>query len=221
MKRIVVHFAPANDGRCVLPFEYHEHFLRLLHKFLGRNNEQHDTLSLYSWFLCGTRLVDVGFDISQGCSWVFSSWDDAMAQRVATEAMGYNEPFLGLRVASVVEEVELPAQHQRRFLLGSAALVKFHENESTKHLRFDDERASATMTKTLQTKMAKVGMSGDIEVRFDTMYRNAKTKMITIHNVNNRCNLCPVIITGEPEAVRFAWAVGIGNSTGSGFGGVI
>jgi CRISPR/Cas system endoribonuclease Cas6 (RAMP superfamily) len=33
-------------------------------------------------------------------------------------------------------------------------------------------------------------------------------------------NWCPIIIKGKPETKLFAWNVGLGNSTGIGFGAI-
>jgi CRISPR-associated endoribonuclease Cas6 len=92
---------------------------------------------------------------------------------------------------------------------------------NAQHLRFDDPRASELMTATMQKKMAKAGLQGDVIVRFDNLYEKAKTSLVQINNVSTRCNRCPVIIEGAPELVRFAWEVGVGHSTGCGFGGVV
>lgn len=44
--------------------------------------------------------------------------------------------------------------------------------------------------------------------------------MVTYRGIGNRANMCPVIIDGRPETKAFAWEVGIGNSTGIGFGSI-
>ena len=60
----------------------------------------------------------------------------------------------------------------------------------------------------------------DIKLRFDTSYPKARTKLLTYNNVKNRASWCPVIIEGKPESKLFAWNVGLGNSTGIGFGAI-
>ncbi len=57
-----------------------------------------------------------------------------------------------------------------------------------------------------------------IKVGFDREFANPKIKLVRIKNIDHKTSVCPVIIEGAPEAVRFAWNVGIGNSTGSCFG---
>jgi CRISPR-associated endoribonuclease Cas6 len=77
------------------------------------------------------------------------------------------------------------------------------------------------MTKTMQTKLRAAGLeqhADAVSVRFDTSYAGAKTKLVDIHGIKNRTSVCPVIVEGSPEAVAFAWDVGVGHSTGAGFG---
>lgn len=59
-----------------------------------------------------------------------------------------------------------------------------------------------------------------MKVSFDKNYFNPKTKLVRINGIDSRANFCPVIIEGNPEAIRFAWNVGVGHSTGCGFGAI-
>ena len=77
------------------------------------------------------------------------------------------------------------------------------------------------MVETMQTKMKEVGIKEDsLEISFDKNYHRAGTKKITYHGIENRVSWCSVIIKGKPETKLFAWNVGIGNSTGIGFGAI-
>ena len=69
--------------------------------------------------------------------------------------------------------------------------------------------------------MKKVGLEDDrLEISFDLKYPKAGTKLIDYSGIKNRANWCPVIIKGKPETKLFAWNVGLGNSTGIGFGAI-
>jgi CRISPR/Cas system endoribonuclease Cas6 (RAMP superfamily) len=57
-----------------------------------------------------------------------------------------------------------------------------------------------------------------VRISFDREFVNPKIKLVCIKNIQHHASVCPVIIEGTPEAVQFAWNVGIGNSTGSCFG---
>jgi CRISPR-associated endoribonuclease Cas6 len=99
------------------------------------------------------------------------------------------------------------------------------DDGSRKYLLYDDEEAATALTRTLRTKLAAAGFAGEAleaEVQFDRTYRGARTKLSTLrkgeHAVQHKGSICPVVVTGPPEAVRFAWLVGAGELTGSGFG---
>jgi CRISPR/Cas system endoribonuclease Cas6 (RAMP superfamily) len=58
----------------------------------------------------------------------------------------------------------------------------------------------------------------NVRVRFDRGSPGARTKLIDFKGIKNRGSVCPVIVEGTPQAVQFAWTVGVGHSTGCGFG---
>jgi len=95
---------------------------------------------------------------------------------------------------------------------------KGNENKRAIHLTYADPKADALLTATLKHKLKTAGLDYNVEVKFDRTYQNPKTKIVTIKNIKNKANFCPVIIKGDPLAIAFAWNVGIGHSTGSGFG---
>jgi len=77
------------------------------------------------------------------------------------------------------------------------------------------------MGETLLHKMQKVGLNDDdLKIEFNQKYNRPKTAKITYKGIENRANICPVIIAGNPKTKAFAWNVGIGNSTGIGFGAI-
>jgi len=68
-------------------------------------------------------------------------------------------------------------------------------------------------------KLASVGVnSSGLTIEFDNTYSKPQSKLIHYKNILNKASICPVIIEGTPDQIAFAWNVGIGNSTGIGFG---
>ena len=61
----------------------------------------------------------------------------------------------------------------------------------------------------------------DVNVKFDKEYLKPTIKAVTYNGVLNKGSLCPVIIEGTAEQIGFAWDVGVGNSTGIGFGALV
>ena len=72
--------------------------------------------------------------------------------------------------------------------------------------------------------MEKAGLPIDnsLDIEFDLTYLKKCTKKFNYkkgkHVIENIASWCPVIIQGKPETKVFAWNVGVGNSTGIGFG---
>src|SRR5690606_32697176 len=110
---------------------------------------------------------------------------------------------------------------KRKFLVQSPVLLKRTREDGGQQFYFpSDNQANGLLTETMRNKLSKAGKSLQIDVKFDPEYRNPKTKKIIYNKIDIIGTLCPVILEGDPEAVSFAWDVGVGNSTGIGFGAV-
>ena len=129
--------------------------------------------------------------------------------------------FGGLTVSEIVLQEDPDFTTRNLFFTASPIFIKRKIDENIEHIIYTDERASAFMKETLETKMEKAGLRDDsLTIRFDSTYRKAGTKIITYNGIQNRASWCPVIIEGKPETKLFAWNVGLGNSTGIGFGAI-
>ncbi|QZT37672.1 CRISPR-associated endoribonuclease Cas6 [Halosquirtibacter xylanolyticus] len=203
-----------------VPFD-HQHLLSgVVYKWLGES-EEHGNLSLYSFSqLNGAKKGRNGLVFPVGTCFSFSAFNRDLLNRLIRGIQKDPSMFYGL----VVEEVEILGEpdfsEEYRFYCGSPILVKCSDAENKKHhLRFDDPNASDVMHRILCKKMDQVGYEySDFKIYFDQMYGGAKTKLIRYKKINNRCNVCPVIIKGDDRVKRFVWNVGVGSSTGIGFG---
>ncbi len=101
---------------------------------------------------------------------------------------------------------------------GPIFIRKYDENKKAVHLTYKSEKVDDYLNETLKRKLEKAELKLKLNVSFDKNYHSPKTKLVRINGINNRASFCPVILDGEPEAIQFAWNVGIGHSTGSGFG---
>jgi CRISPR-associated endoribonuclease Cas6 len=111
----------------------------------------------------------------------------------------------------------------KKFTLNSPILLKGYDTQKSqqKHLEFSDPASDETLTKILINKLTKAGLDGtDVKVYFDRTYHNAKTKLVNYRGIGNKANICPVIVEGTPEQIGFVWNVGVGHSTGIGFGAI-
>jgi CRISPR-associated endoribonuclease Cas6 len=208
-----------------VPFAY-QHFLTgAFHKWLGAN-ELHDALSLYSLsWLDGSRMRGGALEFPDGARFFISLHDESLIEPIVNNALVDPEVCCGMRVTRIEQQATPRFGSRHTFKVGSPILAKSKEMDGkVKHYLFSDPEADATLTTTLRHKLDLAGLGAphnQATVSFDKTYRNPKIKLVTIKNVHNRATVCPVTVEGTPEAVAFAWNVGVGNGTGSGFGSLL
>ncbi len=203
----------------LVAFDYQHFLIGTLHKWLGMNS-LHDDISLYSisW-LKGGIIKNDQLDFSNGAKWFLSFYETAVAKEILQCILTSPDTFCGMKVTDVQIVTTPSFLDKERFFLASPVLVRMFDGNSIKHLTYDDQVSDSLLTKTLETKLSKAGLNKfKATVSFDRTYAKARTKLVTIKGIQNRANYCPVIIEGDPEAISFAWDVGVGHSTGSGFG---
>jgi len=203
-------------------FDYQHDLVGVLHRLLG-TNEIHDAMSLYSfsWLDGGMREGDA-LNFPRGASWFVSAFDDGLICDLAKNALQNKNFIYGMQLDNVriVNTPEFHSQH--RFKVASPVLAKCKMIDGqVKHLVYSEEGSNDILTQTLKHKMDAAGLSkftDGVKVSFDASYDKAKTKLVNIKDVSSRASMCPVIVKGSKTAIQFAWNVGIGNSTGCGFG---
>ncbi len=189
----------------------------------GTKNDLHDNLSLYSVSnLEGSKLnAKKSLDFPEGASFFLSFHDENLGKTFTQNVIAKPDFIAGMVITDIQIQETPQFPDSMRFSVASPVLVKKFDGKAIRHLTFNDPEANDVMTKTLQTKLRAASLDAHAEsvrVRFDTSYGGAKTKLVDIHGIKNRANVCPVIVEGTPEAVAFAWDVGVGHSTGAGFG---
>jgi CRISPR-associated endoribonuclease Cas6 len=205
-----------------MPFDY-QHFLAgAFNKWL-EHNTQHDEISLYSLsWLYGGFARNGSLEFPKGAKWFISVYDESVVPKLVDNILVHPNVCCGMRVTKVAQQETPSFDGYYAFKVGSPVLAKSKMIEGkVKHYIFSDKEADEVLTATLRHKLDVAGLSNrskQASVRFDRSYRNPKTKLVKFKNTANRASLCPVIVEGTPEAVQFAWNVGIGHGTGSGFG---
>jgi CRISPR-associated endoribonuclease Cas6 len=216
-----LHFTLSPNEQPV-PFAY-QHFLTgAFHKWLGENN-LHDRLSLYSLsWLDNSLMRRNALEFPRGARFFISLHDETLADTIVTRALAAPEVCCGMRVIRIEQQTTPRFGPRFTFRVGSPVLARSKEMEGrVTHYIYSDPEADATLTATLRHKMDMAGLAEEhkqVTVQFDKTYRHPKTKLVTIKDTHNRASICPVHIEGTPAALQFAWNVGIGHGTGSGFG---
>lgn len=219
--RIELHLTP---NQATVPYNYQRALVGAFHKWLGEN-ELHDDISLYSlsWLKGGKGRSDrKGLEFKHGATMTISSPLSDL-HKAAIDGIFKDQMInWGMRVREVRMQTVPEFSNKHRFVAASPILIKRYDTESRTQQYFypNHPESNTYMTETLKSKMNKIGMDLPISVAFDP---NAqwKVKMIDYNGIQIKATPCPVIIEGDPKALQFAWQVGVGNSTGIGFGALV
>lgn len=210
-----------------VPFNHLHKLTGALHEWLGAENDLHDGPSLYSiGWLNGGQKEGGALAFPEGARWRLSFWEAEAAKQVLDGILQDPSVFAGMRVTEAQQQTTPAFSGGYRFDVDAPVVARRRrEDGSREYLTYDDERADKALTRTLRAKMRTAELDVDpsaVKVRFDRGYDGARTKLATIekggHEVHHKGSQCPVIVEGPSEASRFAWNVGVGELTGSGFG---
>lgn len=211
-----------SKNKGTVPFDYQSKLVGRLHKWLGENDE-HGALSLYSFsWLSNARKVEKGFNFPQGSTWHINSHDETLLKTLVKGIRDDNEVMYNMYVQEVIIEDNPYFEVEQKFMVASPVFIKKTIGKEKKYYYFNDAESTDLLTNTLKNKLKKAGLdSENVSVQFDTSYPNARIKLMNYKGVENKGSICPIIIKGSPEQIAFAWNVGVGNSTGIGFGSLV
>lgn len=206
----------SKSNSCI-PFTYQGLMLGTIHKWFGANNKLHDKLSLYNYsWLKGFRINKYGLIADKQPYFYFSCFDDRLIDRLNAGICKDKSMFNGFEVIRI-ENIDCEIKECYEPL--SPIFVKEKtENNSLEHLLFDNPKTETIMTNLMRNKMKFANVNFELEsIKFEVS-EHSKTKLVKIHGINSRANLCNVKIVGDENAHKFILDVGVGHSTGSGFG---
>ncbi len=219
--RINLKITPNNKP---VPFTYQQLLLGTFHKWLGNHNELHDKISLYSFsWLNGGHVKNNALDFSSGATWMIDFWDKSHLLDFLPSIQKYPELFCGMTVSEVIfcKDPVFP-RGKNRFILASPMLVKKKgEDNSTQFLTSATKEMSQILTAIIQRKASNAGINDDFSIEVDDTYQKIKTKLVTINGIQNKAVYCPIYVEGSELIQEFVRSVGVGHSTGCGFGFVL
>ncbi|HZH95902.1 MAG TPA: CRISPR-associated endoribonuclease Cas6 [Flavisolibacter sp.] len=203
-----------------IPFNYQPYLTGAIHKWVGEKNDIHDSLSLYSFsWLQNVMVRNNGINLTNESYFFISAYSEPLIKKILAGIIA--SPFVCY--GSVVADVQIVNDpifsKVQTFFTASPVFIKRRIDNNEKHITYDNQFSGFYLTETLKKKLEAANLlAEDVSVKFDNSYTNPKTKIIRYNKIGNRVNICPVIIEGSNEQLQFAWNVGIGNSTGIGFG---
>lgn len=220
--RIYLHTTPNKE---IVPFNYQQRLSGVFYSWLRNRNEEHGRMSLYSYsWLKKGRMTEYGYEFPYGATWFISFYSEEMLKKLMKSILNQPQMFNGLTVCDITIEDNPSLSERSLFYLGSPVYIQKHtpDLQNNTQYTFEDIKADEMLTQTLLHKMELAGMRKDetLRIMFDRSYSKKKTKLVSYKGIYLRSSLCPVIVEGKPESKLFAWNVGIGNSTGIGFGSI-
>jgi CRISPR-associated endoribonuclease Cas6 len=209
----------------LVPFNHLHQLTQRLHHWLGPENSLHDGLSLYSFgWLRGGERVGNGLWFPQGATWNVSFHNSEQGIQLAKGILADRNAFFGMQVDKALEMPYPSFSEMQIFKVDGAVIARKKRDDNTKeYLLFDNPEADAALTRILRKKMITAGFSQDeAESTLVKFIREIEGKprirKLTIKGIDHKGSSCPVIVEGTTSSTRFAWLVGIGELTGSGFG---
>ncbi|QOJ27506.1 MAG: CRISPR-associated endoribonuclease Cas6 [Ignavibacteriales bacterium] len=207
----------------IVPFNYQQKLLGVFHKWLGEENPHHDQLSLYSvGWLWGSKSHREGFIFQDGADWSISAWDEKIQTRLTNAITLDQELFCGMRIKEIktMKTPEFGNDYTFKTLSPILARIK-RENGTTEHLTYLHDNFPERLKQILLKKAnhAKLELS-DFSIIIEKNFKGNRIKVVTLNKVGNKANFVKVRMQGDENAIKFAWCVGLGESTGSCFGGL-
>ena len=219
------------SSREIVPFTYMDDMMKFLHvDVLGENNEFHDTISLYSVSpLFGSKKVNNGFIFNKGAIWIIRTPDKNIFKHFYKKlkyAIG-NNLKIGLILQSVDFNIDNFVNNKEKIIFKtSPVFLGDNKNKLSKKEHITFKHGIETTTKKIkETFLGKINKLGynineeNFNVEFNMNNKNMKTKSISFGNHYNVCTNNPeIIVTGNSDVIGLFYSLGIGKSTGCGFG---
>lgn len=219
--RIKINFTPSTTEVSV----NHQSFLNsYVHKCLGKNNEYHDKKNDYaiSNLIGGflnkeTKTVD----FKNGAYFVVSSLDLNFVNKLLIGIIS-NPDFINDMKFNGVEHVEESFFNGwNYFKTLSPFIVKTYTDKKIySFLTLDDNDFEDKLEQYLKKKLLAINDKLDL-TDFKVIipkHAQAKVKNVFVKNVINKANYCQINIYTNKEVAKILYNIGIGQSTGSGFG---
>lgn len=205
----------------VIPFNYQQLITGAIHRWLGKDNRYHGRQGLFcfSW-LQNVTVSKSGVDLNPNSYFFISSYDADFIRELMKGIMADPIFFCGSKVTDIQIINSKELSDCESFTLASPLFVKRRlENGKVEHALYSDSDFDYLLVTSLKNKLEKAGLdSSSLAIEVDRECPKNNTKLIEHKGVFNRVNFCPVKIIGTREQIHFAWCVGLGHSTGIGFG---
>lgn len=206
-----------------LPINHQNLVNSFIHRTLGKNNEYHDTKNNYSisqlqggnW-IKGTKKIS----FKNGGYITITSLDEKFINNILINL--YSTPFYGdIKVIGIEFVNENFYNGWNHFVTLSPFIIKKYSSKKDYSFHtLNDVDFKITLKDYLVNKISKINPSLDLNY-FDVeigKHDNHKITKVMVKNVVNIGNSCHISINTNKKVAELLYNIGIGQSTGSGFG---
>ena len=195
-----------------------------VHKCLGANNIYHDGPSNYNISgLQGGKLdiTNQTLSFENGGYFIVSSLDTIFSGKMILGVLNNTEFGYGMSFAGIDHINESFIDGWNHFATLSPFLIKIYSEKSVyKFATLKDDNFKTIVKNYLVTKLSTINPKLDLS-DFDVNipeHDDHKVKKIMVKNVINHANQCHISIHTNREVAELLYNIGLGQSTGSGFG---
>lgn len=220
--RIKIKFSGVNGN---VPFATQANVNSYIHACLGRNNDYHDAKSPYSISsLLGGKMNEAatGLSFDNDAFIVVSSLDTTFMSKLLVGVISHREFAYGMKLADVEHVNEELFDGWNHFTMLTPFMIKKVKSPKGRadYWTLDDEGFEQHVRDHIVNKLKKIDPSIDLtgfELRIPDRPFN-KVRRIMVKNVPNFANNCWVSIKSTKHVASMIYHLGLGQSTGSGFG---
>lgn len=205
-------------SKALIRYNYQELLTGVIHKWIGENNDIHGKSSRisFSW-IQNTRASKEGINLTPVSYFFISAFDSEIIKMITKGILKSPEMFNGISAKEIILQESPHFNEVEHFLMASPIFLKRREND--KHLTYLDEEFENALNENCKIKLKKTGINGTgFGIRLDPDNNFRETKLVTYKGINNRATMAPVVIKGNQKQIEYLWSVGLGHSTGIGFG---
>lgn len=206
-----------------LPLDYQKKLVGTFHKWMQRP-DLHEEISLYSFSrIIGLKAKGRTLYLGRNPHLYFSAHDENLVINIIKNITNDPQMFNGMSVKDVIIIPESPVENKDTFYLHTPVFIArtLDGQKHKKFYNFWDSEAGDLMTETMQRKLTKAGIDDNVRIEFDRSFINPKLCEMRYDGIVNIGSMCAVKIIGSDIVKKFARDVGIGNSTGIGYGCLI
>jgi CRISPR-associated endoribonuclease Cas6 len=194
-----------------------------IHRCLGEGNKYHDTPSDYSIsLLCGGKLNKETRKLSfkNGGYIIVSSIDSEFINKIILGVMNNPDFIHGMRFCGIEPIEEQLYNGWNHFFTLSPFLIKDRWNEGKRFVTLEGDDFEVRVESYLKNKLNAIDSDldlSDFKVEIPE-HKGHKVKKVMIKNVINHANSCQISIFTNKKVASILYNIGIGQSTGCGFG---